>query len=504
MLWAVTLSGCTKPALLAPPGYLQIDLPGSPTAIDPRITADAISSRVAELVYDSLVRVDRNGDFVGDLAESFERPTPTEITFHLRRDVRFSDGRRFTARDVQFTYASILDPTTLSIKRAGLAELERLTIGDDYTLTIKTRRPYAPALTMATIGIVPRGSPPPGKGTAPPGTGPLRMVRFVRDEAVILARNAYNPSATKALPGLALKVVPDPTVRVLELTEGICGFAENDALQAELIPYLTSQPHLRIVRTPGNTYHYLIFNFRDERLRDLRVRRAIALGIDRGAIVRALIRGNARVASGVLAPDNWAFSGDVTQYPYEPGEARGLLEAAGYSARDRPLSLTYMTTPEGRRLAEALQAMLRPVGIALDIHTNEWATFYSDLRNGNFDIASSQWVGIGDPHQYYEIFDSHMTPDAGGNNRGDYSNPRMDQLVEAGDATIDRAARIAIYREVQYLAADDLPYVSLWWDDNVAAYDRRLEGFTAYPNGSLISLATARFPIAPSTDRPTP
>ncbi len=490
------LSGCAKPAPLASPGYLQIDLPTAPTAIDPRVTADAISSRVAELIYDSLVRIDRTGAFAGDLAESFERPTPTEMVFHLRRNVRFSDGRPFTARDVKFTYESILDPATLSIKRAGLVELAAVTIVDDYTLTMTTRRPFAPALALATIGIVPRDSSIPGKAAspAPPGTGPFRLARFARDEAVILARNPYHQSLANAVPGLALKVVPDPTVRALELSEGICGFAENDALQAELLPYLAAQPHLRIVRSPGSTYHYLVFNFRDVRLRDLRVRRAIAYAIDRDTIVASMIRGNARVATGVLAPENWAYDGNVTQYPYDPAMARGLLEAAGYSAHARPLRLTYMTTPEGLRLAEVIQAMLRRVGIKIDIHTNEWATFYSDLRNGNFDIASSQWVGIGDPHQYYEIFDSHMTPAAGGNNRGDYSNPRMDQLVEAGDATIDPVVRCAIYRDVQRLSAADLPYVSLWWDDNVAAFDRRLTGFEPYPNGSLLSLAAAVFP----------
>ena len=92
------------------------------------------------------MRTDRNGAFVGDLAESFERPTPTAIVFHLRRTVRFSDGRPLTARDVKFTYKSILDPSTLSIKRAGLAELAAVTIGDDYTLTMTTRRPYAPTI----------------------------------------------------------------------------------------------------------------------------------------------------------------------------------------------------------------------------------------------------------------------------------------------------------------------------------------------------------------------
>jgi peptide/nickel transport system substrate-binding protein len=502
----LALGGCTKPVPLAPSGYLQVDLPTAPTAIDPRVAADAISSRVAELIYDSLVRLDRKGEFIGDLAESFDRPTPTEIVFHLRRNVRFSDGRPLTASDVKYTYDSILDPATLSIKRAGLAELAAVTIADDYTVTMTTRRPYAPALAMATIGIVPYGSAIPGKGAnlAPPGTAPLRLVRFARDEAVILTRNVYHLHPEHVLPGLALKVVPDPTVRALELTKGICGFAENDALQAELIPYLAAQPHLRIVRSPGSTYHYLIFNFRDKRLRDLRVRRAIAYAIDREAIVASIIRGNARVASGMLAPENWAYYGDVKQYNYDPVRARTLIEAAGYSAGKRPLRLTYMTTPEGRRLAEVLQAMLRRVGIAIDIHTNEWATFYSDLRNGNFDIASSQWVGIDDPHQYYEIFDSHMTPEAGGNNRGDYSNPRMDRLVEAGDTTIDPAARQAIYRDVQQLAAVDLPYISLWWDNNVAALDRRLAGFQPYPNGSLISLASSAWVPRNRVARPAP
>jgi peptide/nickel transport system substrate-binding protein len=208
-----------------------------------------------------------------------------------------------------------------------------------------------------------------------------------------------------------------------------------------------------------------------------------------------MIRGNARLAGGLLAPENWAYSGAVVNYPYDPARARGLLEAAGYDGRVRRLKLVYMTTPEGRRLAEALQAMLLRVGVALDIHTNEWATFYGDLRSGSFDLASSQWVGVSDPHIYYEIFDSRMSPAAGGNNRGAYVNADMDRLVEAGDAALDMASRRAIYREVQQLAAADLPYISLWWDDNVAALDRRLAGFEPDPNGSLISLARASLPI---------
>ena len=123
------LAGCTRASSVAPPGGLQVDLPTSPTAIDPRIAADATSSRVAELIYDSLVRLDRNGEFAGDLAERIDRQSPNQLVFHLRHNVRFSDGRPFTARDVKFTYECDSRPGhAFTIKRSGLAELAAVTI----------------------------------------------------------------------------------------------------------------------------------------------------------------------------------------------------------------------------------------------------------------------------------------------------------------------------------------------------------------------------------------
>ena len=167
-----------------------------------------------------------------------------------------------------------------------------------------------------------------------------------------------------------------------------------------------------------------------------------------------------------------------------------LLDDAGFKADRngmRNLTLVYKCAPEGARMGEILQAMLRRVGIEVRIRSNEWATFYDDMQRGNFDIAAMPWIGIRDPHHYYMVFDSQMTPPRG-LNRGRYSNPEMDRLVEAGDATIDEAARKKIYAQVQKLAADDLPYVSLWWQDNVVVMNRTVSAFKPYPNGSLLAL----------------
>ena len=193
----------------------------------------------------------------------------------------------------------------------------------------------------------------------------------------------------------------------------------------------------------------------------------------------------------MLSPENWAYDGDVTHYSYDPEKARQLLDQAGYPAGGngmRGLRFEFKTTPEGARLGEVFQAMFRRVGIELTIRTLDFATFYADIQAGSFDLTSLQWIGIKDPN-FYMVFDSKKTPPHG-LNRSYYSNPTMDRLVEAGMTTVDPEARKQIYSHVQQLAADDLPYVSLWWVDNVAVMNRRLVGFEPYPNGSFRSLAT--------------
>jgi peptide/nickel transport system substrate-binding protein len=488
-----TVGGRHRAGPAVPSGYLQVDLETSPIALDPRFATDAISSRVNELVFDALVRGDAHGQFFGDLAESFERPTPTTLIFHLRRGLHFSDGRPLTARDIKYTYDSILDPASVSPKRIGLRRLAAVAAPDDATVVMTTRGPYASALEMAAMGVVPEGTPLPGRGAQrwPAASGAFKIVSFSRDEALVLARNPNRARVPGTIPGIVFKVVPDPTVRALELAEGVCDLAENN-IQPDLLDYLGMRPDLVINQSPGSEYYYLQFNFRDPHLRDLRVREAIAYAINREAIIGSLYKGTRRAASGMLAPENWAYNGDVRRYPYDPFKASKLLDEAGYPIGPtgmRDLKFVYKTTPEGRRLGEAIQAMLRRIGITLDIRSNEFATFYSDIQKGNFDLTSLDWVATDLAHQYFVVFDSKMTPPSG-SNRGGYSNPAMDRLLEEGEVTLDPSARRGISAEVQKLAAADLPYVSLWWMDNVVVMSRHVNGFTPFPNGSLRSLSS--------------
>jgi peptide/nickel transport system substrate-binding protein len=227
------------------------------------------------------------------------------------------------------------------------------------------------------------------------------------------------------------------------------------------------------------------------------VRQAIALALDREALVRFVLGGAARLASGLLPPEHWAFA-PAPAPVHAPERARRLLDRAGYPDPDGPgptprFTLIYKssTQPSRRRLAEAIQAQLARVGIGLEIRTYEWGTLYADVRRGNFQLCALAWVGVTDPDLYYLALHSTMQP-PDGYNRGGYASQVMDRLTTRGRETLYAGARHAIYARVQRRAARDLPMVPLWWEDRVVVQTARLHGFEPTASGELTGLAAAR------------
>lgn len=471
---------------------LTLAIDSGPSSLDPRLGSDEASKRVNELLYDGLFRVDDSARPAPDLAESYRVPDPLSVIVRLRAGVLFHDGTPFGARDVLYTYRSILEDEVPSFRKGDLAALDRLEAPDERTVVFHLKEPFAPILTDLNVPILKAGAGP-RAADHPIGTGPFRLARYRKDEDLLLQRFEDHFAGPSGVAALRLRIIPSETSRLLELVKGSVDLIVND-LSPDQVARLRRTPGHTVESRPGCNCVYMAFNLEDRTLSDRRVRQAIALALDRGAIVDHLLHGAATLATGLLPPGHWAYEPKVARYDHDAAAAARLLELAGHPDPDGPgplprFRVTYTTSAGELALQQAsiIQEQLGRVGIALDIRAYEWATFYDDLKAGRFQIAVSNWTEISDPDVYRLRFHSGARPPAGFN-RGRYANPVVDRLIERGAATLDEGERRRIYGEVQRLLASDLPYVHLWHRDVVAAYRQRVQGFRLTPGADFYPL----------------
>jgi peptide/nickel transport system substrate-binding protein len=484
----LSLSACSR-GTAPEPGTVNFMIESMPANLDPRIGTDSQSQHLDALLFSSLVAINDNMEIVPDLAETWEQPDPLTYVFHLRRGVRFHDGRPLSSADAKFTFDSILTGAVKTPKRGSFRLLASVTAPDDSTVVLRLREPYASflwSLARPAIGIVPRDA---GAEVArhPIGTGPFRFVSATTDEEVVLERNPSYFGPAPAIERVRFRIVPDATVRALELRKGTADIALS-SLSTDTALALSSDPHIDVTQQPGTVLAYLVFNFDDPILSRPEVRQALASATDRVTLIRYLLRGQARIADSLLPPNHWAFDPSAHQPDYDPARAERLLDAAGFprgpgGIRLR-LTLKTSTDESARLLGAVLQDQWKRAGILLELRPLEFATFYSDVTHGSFQIATLRWIGANnDPDIFEYVFSSHKMPPDGAN-RGHYRNPALDALLDEARVESDREKRRAILSRIQQLVAGDLPYLNLWYLDNVCVHRRRISHVQLSPSGS--------------------
>jgi len=476
------------------PNTLVMIIESSPTNLDPRVGIDGQSERIDELIFDYLLARDNHLNVQPELAESWETPDPKTYIFHLHRGVKFHNGVPLTSRDVKWTFDSIFQKKIRTTKSVGY--LDHIDTPDDATVVFHLKEPFAPLLwnlSDGSVGIVPYGSTQ-EISQHPIGSGPFRFVSAEQDKEVVLERNDDYWGEKAKIPRVRFAVVPDDTTRALELRKGSADVVSN-ALPFDTVVALQREPELTILHGPGTILSYIAFNLRDPILKNVRVRQALAYAIDRGPILQYLGRGFERPAYSILPPESWAYHGDVPHYDFDPDKARALLDQAGYPlVNGVRFHLTMKTSTEGstRVLAAVLQQQLHEVGIALDIRTFEFATFFSDVTHGAFQLYSLRWIGGNEDPDIFEYVFSTAKFTPNGANRGFYSNPKVDVLIDQAKAELDQNVRKKLYAQVQQILAEDLPYINLWYYDNVVVHTRRVSGITLNPSGNYDFLKTAQ------------
>lgn len=453
----------------------------------PILCTDRPSTRITDLIFNGLLKYDKNVNLVGDLAERWEvSQDKLTIRFHLRKDVSWHDGAPFTARDVEYTYRVYVDPKTPTAYASSFLRIKELRVLDDYTVEAVYSQPYAPALdSWVTNKILPKHVLEHQDVTTcdsrlrPIGTGPYKLREWKVGEKIVLDANPDYFDGRPYIDRVLSRTIPDPATMFLELQTG-----KLDSMQLTPLQFTrqTDSPRFKenftkYAYTPFG-YTYLGYNLKDWKFQDKTVRQALTMAIDREGLVRGVLLGLGQVAHSPYKSDTFYYNRNVKKWQYDSGLATKLLEGAGWKDTDgdgiidkdgKPFEFTILTNQgnEVRKNAAILiQSNLKSVGIKVNIRIVEWAAFIKDfLGKGNFEAYLCGWVPEVDP----DGIDQWHSAKTGTNqfNHGHYANAEADSLLELGVSTYEPKERKRYYDRFQEILAEDQPVTFLWVEDSL-------------------------------------
>ncbi|MDX2478844.1 MAG: peptide-binding protein [Desulfuromusa sp.] len=475
---------------------------GDASTLLPVLASDSASSSINGLIYNGLIRYDKNLQIEGELAESWEISEDNlTITFHLRKGVTWHDGAPFTAADVKFNYQLYIDPQTPTAYAESFKQVTGVETPDPYTFIVHYEKPYAPALISWATSIHPKhlldGEDITKSRLArqPVGTGPYRFVEWLGGEKIVLESNPDYFEGQPYIKRVVYRIIPDISTQFLELQTGSLDYMGLSPLQ---FSRQTDTPAFRRLynkyRYLNFGYTYLGYNLKRPMFQDKRVRQALTYAINKQELIDGVLLGYGTVATGPYKPDTWVYNADVPKYPYNPDKARQLLAEAGWQDTDgngildkdgKELSFTIVTN-QGNDLrsktGEIIQRRFKAVGVAVKLRIIEWATFLKEFINpGNFDATILGWTGGPEPDQY-NIWHSSKTGPRELNFIG-FKNTEVDSLLEGGRRVFDLQQRKVYYDRFQEILAEEQPYTFLYVGEALPAVSKRFRGVEAAPAG---------------------
>ncbi|MFC4276642.1 ABC transporter substrate-binding protein [Achromobacter aloeverae] len=463
-------------------------------------TAGVLAGQVVE----GLVEYDRDYKPVPALAERWEAsPDGLTITFHLRRGVKWHDGKPFTSADVQYTVLEVVKKVN---PRAGTAykAVQAVDTPDPYTAIFRLSEP-SPAiwavLSAGEAAILPRhlyeGKPPLTNewNNKLIGTGPFVFKEWQRGDYILLERNPEYWGGKPHLNRVRIKTITDPGARAAALEAGEVHYSPFSPVAPSEVARLKTVPGLRIETGGYGIFvpqFFFDFNLDRPQFRDKRLRTAFAHAIDRQAMADKVWFGLAKVATGPIpSAQAAAYTSDTTQYPYDPARAEQLLDAAGLprKADGVRLRITHHTMPYGdvfKRVGEFLKESLKQVGVEVELVNLDLGQFHRTVfGDRNFDTFSTYYAAGADPQfgvlrRYWTKTIAKGVPWSNGTG---YSNPALDKIIEASFTENDPARRRDLLVQFQKIAQDDLPSINLLELQHYSVVSTRVHGLSTFPDG---------------------
>ncbi len=461
---------------------ISMALASGPVNLDPRFATDATSERVNRLLYARLTELDDASLPVASMA-SWQMLSATHYRFTLLPGRRpFLSGRLPQADDVVASYRYVLDAKNLSPHRQSISLIQTVRAVDEQTVDFELG--YADPLFPAylAIAILPQELISAGHDfkTLPGGSGNFELVETDGQHNVLLKRREDGRL-------IRLQQVKDPTVRVLKLLNHEVDLLQND-ISPEISRYLRNHSGIKALQGRGTNFTYIGFNMNDSATGNPLIREAIALAIDRQSIIDFVFNGEAQLAEAIFPADHWAGNNMLLPRTFNPDRSRQLLLSAGFDQQN-PLQISYKTSSDPFRikLATVIQSQLKQAGIEVTIQSYDWGTFFGDIKAGNFQMYSLSWVGIKTPDIFNYVFHSASLPPAGAN-RGRYNSARVDSLLDSIRQQQTLQQQQPVFRQVQQILHDELPYIPLWYEDQKAFMSERISGYHVSADGNYDAL----------------
>jgi peptide/nickel transport system substrate-binding protein len=479
----------------------------------PNIVGDKYSHDAVALVYNGLINHDKDTNIVPDLAESWDlAPDCRELTFRLRKNVRWHDGKPFTANDVAFTYQLMSHPKTPSPYKDDFEDITSVEAVDPYTVRVRYKSSFANALMIWGQSMLPKHllesymvagklKEAPQNFTNPVGTGPYRFHEIRAGEKIVLVANPDYYAGRPYISRIVYRIIPSQATMFLELKAKGIDQADLTALQYQRqTDYPAFKTAYTKFRYADKVYTYLGLNHADRRFADRRVRQAFAYAINKRDLIDGVRFGMAREATGPYKQGTWVYNPNVRAYPYDPARARKLLAEAGWTTKNadgllvkdgEPFTFDLLISQgsdEGKKIAEIIQAQLREVGVGVELRVLEWAALLKEhIKKHRFAAAALAWSTGLDPDQYSIWHSSQTGPDEF--NFVSYKNAEVDSLLDKGRRTCRQSDRKRVYDRLQEIFAEDLPVVFLYFRDTLPAVSSRVHGIVPGPIGIDYNMA---------------
>ena len=466
---------------------LNLAISSNPSRINPILATDSASSEISQWIFNGLFKYDKNGNIVVDLAKSYNFRTPTNLIVKLKQNVKWHDNFPFTAKDVVFTFNTINSPKVFTPSKSSFEQVISVKALDKFTLEIIYKKPYYKALEIWLTGILPSHILKDEKDIMtskfnknPIGTGPYKLKTLKISSNIILTANKNYFDTPAKIDTLSYQFIPDETTSFYSLQQKQLDLGGLTPMQLDRQLSSNFKNDFNIFERPSFGYTYMGFNLKNTKFKNINIRKALSLAINRKEIVDILFFGHGKVATGPFLPGTFAFNENIKAPIQNLTKAKALLKEAGFDKLN-PFTFTVVTNANNStrvNAAQIIQHQLKKIGVKMKIRVMEWQAFLNTVvLPKNYDAIILGW-GLSLMPDAKPLWHS-KSDKKGGFNLVGYSNKRVDYLIEKSQSQINKKDLTKSYQEIFKIISNDLPYLFLYIPNSITAINKNIKNVSS-------------------------